>query len=244
MARILITGSTRGIGRATATALLDEGHDVVVHARDDDRLADVDDLLAAGATGVVGDLADRGQVVALAEAANALGPFDAVVHNAGVIDGAAILPVNVVAPYVLTALVPAHRLIHLSSSMHRGGSTDPTRADWSGARTTLSYSDSKLLVTALAAATARRRPDLLVHAVDPGWVATRMGGPAASDDLALAHVTQAWLATTDDPDALVSGRYWFHQRVQRPHPAVHDEAFQEALLASLADHTGLHLPRG
>jgi len=242
MARILVTGSASGLGRAAAASLLDDGHDVVVHARSEARLAAVEDLLAAGAGRVVGDLADLAQTRCVAEHVAALGPFDAVIHNAGVIAGRALLPVNVVAPYVLTALVPAKRLVYLSSSMHRGGSADLSRADWSESRPTLSYSDSKLLVTVLMAAMARRWPDVVSNAVDPGWVPTRMGGPSASDDLALGHVTQARLATSDDPDVLVSGRYWFHHRTEQPHPAVHDEALQDALLSALAEHTGIDLP--
>ncbi|MFJ2544047.1 SDR family NAD(P)-dependent oxidoreductase [Microbacterium sp. NPDC087589] len=241
MARILITGSTEGIGHAAASSLLHDGHDVVVHARNDDRAQALRDLVARGASPVLGDLADLDQVRRLGDQAARLGPFDAVIHNAGVIDGAALLPVNVVAPYLLTAAVPAARLIYLSSSMHRGGEADIAGADWAGASKTLSYSDSKLLVTVLMAAVARRRTDLISSAVDPGWVPTRMGGPSASDDLALGHVTQAWLATTHDPSALVSGRYWHHQRVQTPHPAVHDEAFQDELLAALAEYTGVTL---
>ncbi|WP_434175600.1 SDR family NAD(P)-dependent oxidoreductase [Brachybacterium conglomeratum] len=242
MARILVTGSAEGLGRATAASLLDDGHDVVVHARNKARLSAIGDLLARGAGRVVGDLADLDQVRGLAEQAEVLGPFDAVIHNAGVIDGPALLPVNVVAPYVLTALVPAKRLIYLSSNMHRGGKPDLTRADWSGTRETLSYSDSKLLVTALMAAIARRWPGTLANAVDPGWVPTRMGGPSASDDLELGHVTQAWLSASDDHDALVSGRYWFHQRTEEPHSSVHNEVFQDELLTALADHSGITLP--
>lgn len=242
MARILVTGSADGLGRAAAASLLDEGNDVVVHARSEARLSAVDDLLARGAGHVIGDLADLDQVRRMAAHAVELGPFDAVIHNAGVIGGAALVPVNVVAPYVLTALVPATRLIYLSSSMHRGGRPDLSGTDWSGVRETISYSDSKLLVTALMAAIARRWPGALSHAVDPGWVPTRMGGPSAGDDLDLGHVTQAWLATTEDPVARTSGQYWFHQRTEEPHSAVHDQAFQEALLAALAEHTGIALP--
>lgn len=243
MAHILVTGSTDGLGRAAAASLLDDGHQVTVHARNKARLVAVDDLIARGAESVVGDLADHDQVLGLTEQAAALGPFDAVIHNAGVSDGPALLPVNVVAPYVLTTLVPASRLVYLTSSMHHGGTADISRADWSGSRRTLSYSDSKLLVTLLMAAIARRWPGVLSNAVDPGWVPTRMGGPSASDDLALGHVTQAWLAASDDPEALVSGHYWFHERTEQPHRAVHDEDSQDALLAALATHTAIDLPQ-
>jgi NAD(P)-dependent dehydrogenase (short-subunit alcohol dehydrogenase family) len=244
MSRILITGSTDGLGRAAAASLQGDGHRVVVHARTPGRLAAVPELTSRGALSVVGDLARPDEVRSIAEQAEGLGPFDAIVHNAGIIDGPALLPVNVVAPYVLTALIPASRLIYLSSSMHRGGRADLSRADWSGQRRTASYSDTKLYVTALMAAVARRWPARLAHAVDPGWVPTKMGGPSASDALALGHVTQAWLATTDDPEAMVSGRYWHHRRTERPHPAVHDERFQDELLAALAERTGVDLPRG
>lgn len=243
MSRILITGSTDGIGRATAASLLDDGHDVVVHARTPERLAAVKDLGSRGASSVVGDLEQRDEVRGIADQASRLSPFDVVIHNAGIIDGPALLPVNVVAAYVLTALIPASRLVYLSSNMHRGGHANLSRADLAGATKTVSYSDSKLLVTTLMAAVARLRPDVLAHAVDPGWVPTKMGGPSASDDLALGHVTQAWLATTDDPAALVSGHYWHHRRTEQPHPAVHDEQFQDELLAALAEHTGIDLPR-
>lgn len=114
----------------------------------------------------------------------------------------------------------------------------------SGATESVSYSDTKLLVTALMAAVARLRPDVLANAVDPGWVPTRMGGPDAAEDLDLAHVTQAWLVTSQDARALSSGGYWHHGRVEQTHPAVHDEVFQDALLAALAEHTGTHLLDG
>src|SRR4051794_32764189 len=104
MARIFITGSADGLGRLAAQTLLDQGHQVVVHARTQDRLAALQDLLDRGAAGVVGDLADEAQTRGLAEQVDALGRMDAVIHNAGVYDGPHILAVNVVAPYLLTAL--------------------------------------------------------------------------------------------------------------------------------------------
>ncbi|MEE2039507.1 SDR family NAD(P)-dependent oxidoreductase [Nocardiopsis sp. CT-R113] len=242
MSAILVTGSTEGLGRHTAEALLDQGHRVVVHARTTTRLTALQDLLDRGVQAVVGDLADHEQVLDLAHQADELGPFDVVIHNAGVIRGPSVLPVNVVAPYELTARMERPgRLVYLSSDMHYRGRADLAGVDWSGSGQSRSYSDSKLYVTAFAAALARLWPAVLVHAVDPGWVPTRMGGPGATDDLREGHLTQAWLATTDDPHALVSGRYWHHQHTQEPHLAVHDEGFQEELLESLAAHTGVTL---
>ncbi|MDO5681492.1 MAG: SDR family NAD(P)-dependent oxidoreductase [Propionibacteriaceae bacterium] len=244
MARVLITGSADGLGRHAAESLLSDGHEIVLHARSHERLREVADLRDQGAYAVAGDLADLRGTRALAEQVNALGHLDAVIHNAGagIGSGSILLAVNVVAPYVLTAATERPgRLIYLSSSMHRGGTPDVTGIDWTGATPTVDYADSKLLVTALTMAIARRWPDVLSHAVDPGWVPTRMGGPDAPDDLTLGHVTQAWLAVSNDEAALVSGGYWHHQQQQDPHPATRDPAFQGQLLEALAKHTGIPL---
>jgi NAD(P)-dependent dehydrogenase (short-subunit alcohol dehydrogenase family) len=98
----------------------------------------------------------------------------------------------------------------------------------------VSYSDSKLYVTVLAAAVARLWPDVLSNAVDPGWVPTKMGGPSAPDDLRLGHLTQEWLATSDDPEARTSGGYWHHQHREKAHPSLYDHRFQNELVDHLA----------
>jgi NAD(P)-dependent dehydrogenase (short-subunit alcohol dehydrogenase family) len=202
--------------------------------RNGDRVEAVRDLAGRGAAIVVGDLSDVEQTREVAHDVNALGRMDAVIHNAGVGNGPDVWPVNVVAPYLLTALVERpQRLVYLSSGMHRGGQPDLAGR---------SYSDSKLFVTTLAFAVARLWPDILSNAVDPGWVPTRMGGPGAPDDLRLGHVTQEWLATSDDPDARTSGGYWHHQRRAEPHHAVRDEQFQDELLEELAGTTKTPLP--
>ena len=90
-------------------------------------------------------------------------------------------------------------------------------------------------------ALARRWPDVLSNAVDPGWVPTRMGGAGAPDDLREGHRTQEWLATSDDAEALTSGGYWHHLRRQPPHEAALDEDFQDALVEQLATFTGMSL---
>jgi NAD(P)-dependent dehydrogenase (short-subunit alcohol dehydrogenase family) len=242
MARVFITGSADGLGRAAAQTLLNDGHEVVVHARNHNRLAAVRDLLDRGAAAVVGDLSDLEETRGLARDVNRLGRMDAVIHNAGVYTGRHVLPVNIVAPYLLTALIHRpQRLVYLTSGMHRGGRASLTGIDWSGHRATGSYSDSKLFVTTLAVAVARRWADVVSNAVDPGWVPTKMGGPGAPDDLRLGHLTQEWLATSEDPDARTSGGYWYHQRRTEPHPAVRDRRFQDQLLDDLARFTATRL---
>ncbi len=242
MARIFITGSADGLGRACAETLLEDGQEVIVHARSAHRLTAVNDLIDAGASAVIGDLADLDQTRAVADQVNRLGPVAAVIHNAGIYSGRHIMPVNIVAPYLLTALIDRpHRLVYLSSGSHYGGRADVTGVDWSGQRKTGSYSDSKLFITTLAVAVARIWPDVYSNAVDPGWVPTKMGGPGAPDDLRLGHLTQEWLATSDEPEALTSGGYWFHQRLRTPQPAVRDLRFQDDLLDALARFTGVPL---
>jgi NAD(P)-dependent dehydrogenase (short-subunit alcohol dehydrogenase family) len=54
MARIFITGSADGLGRAAAQTLLVDGHEVIIHARSAERLAAANDLIGRGASAVVG----------------------------------------------------------------------------------------------------------------------------------------------------------------------------------------------
>ncbi|HDS1530768.1 TPA: SDR family NAD(P)-dependent oxidoreductase [Stenotrophomonas maltophilia] len=241
-ARVFITGSADGLGHAAAKTLLAQGHEVLVHVRSQARMSAVKELVDRGAVATIGDLSDLAQVRDLARQVNAIGPMDAVIHNAGILNGDQVLVVNVVAPYLLTALIQRpKRLIYLSSSMHRGGRASLGGMDWTGRTSTGSYSDSKLFVTTLAAAVARLWPEVLSNAVDPGWVPTRMGGAGAPDDLRLGHLTQEWLATSVEPEALTSGGYWHHQKREQPHPAVSDTRFQDLLLADLARATGTKL---
>ena len=181
MARIFITGSADGLGRATAAdpaRRWARGH----RPRPQRGAADRGERPhRRGASAVVGDLADLDQTRAVADQVNQLGRVDAVIHNAGVYSGRQVMPVNIVAPYLLTALIDRpQRLVYLSSGMHHGGRADVAGVDWSGQRRTGSYSDSKLFVTALAVAVARIWPDVYSNAVDPGWVPTRMGGRGRS----------------------------------------------------------------
>jgi hypothetical protein len=54
------------------------------------------------------------------------------------------------------------------------------------------------------------------NVVNPGSVPPKMGGPGAPDDLEMGHLTQTWLAVSDDPAATVSGLYWYHRKPKTP----------------------------
>ncbi|MEO6503803.1 MAG: SDR family NAD(P)-dependent oxidoreductase [Jatrophihabitantaceae bacterium] len=239
MSRILVTGSTDGLGRLAAESLSAGGHDVVVHARNEQRAAALDALVSRGADLVIGDFTRREDVRRIAADLADAEPLDAIIHNAGVWRGQAVMPVNIIAPYLLTVLLPApRRVVYLSSGSHYGGSPSTAGVDWRGQRAG-SYEDSKLFVTVLMAAVARLRPQVVSNAVDPGWVPTKMGGQGAPDDLDLGHQTQEWLASSDDPQALTTGGYWYHRQRRQPHQAVHDQVFQNRLLQALAEETGV-----
>jgi NAD(P)-dependent dehydrogenase (short-subunit alcohol dehydrogenase family) len=254
VARIFITGSAQGLGRASAATLLDEGHDVVVHARDTNRAAALGDLIDRGAAVVVGDLTDDQPTRSIADQVNQLGRMAAIIHNAGVYGDRnripnqagypSILAANALAPYMLTSLIQKpKRLIYLTSDMHISGAASLEDVDWAARRWngTQAYCDSKLYVTALSLAIARHWPDVASHAVDPGWVPTRMGGPAAPDDLDEGHRTQTWLAVSDDSEATNSGSVWHHRRPAPIATAARDIGFQERLLKRLAVVTGIDL---
>jgi NAD(P)-dependent dehydrogenase (short-subunit alcohol dehydrogenase family) len=254
MARVLITGSTDGLGLMTGQSLIAEGHEVTLHARNEERAADARKRVPGAEGVVVGDVANLSGMRSVADQVNERARYDAVVHNVGVgyreprretEDGlSSVFAVNVLAPYVLTALISApDRLVYLSSGMHQGGDPDLsdlqwTQRRWNGAQ---AYSDSKLFDVVLAFAVARHWPSVLSNALDPGWVATNMGGPSAPDDLSQGSATQVWLAVSDDPSAMVSGEYFFHRQRQSPNVSARDADLQEGLLSACAALTDVHL---
>jgi NAD(P)-dependent dehydrogenase (short-subunit alcohol dehydrogenase family) len=254
MARIFITGSTDGLGRAAARSLLDEAHEVVLHARSTERASTLADLAPHPAGIVIGDLRSAAEVHRIAEQVNAIGRMDAVIHNAGIYTAprrgstpeghADILAVNTLAPFMLTALIERpDRLVYLSSGLHRGGEgslrdLDWTERPWNPAR---AYSESKLHVVALAFFLARRWPGVLSNAVDPGWVRTRMGGASAPVDIHTGQRTQSWLAVSTEPAAMVTGHYWHHMKPELPADEAMNVAFQDKMVARLQELTGVAL---
>jgi NAD(P)-dependent dehydrogenase (short-subunit alcohol dehydrogenase family) len=262
MARIFISGSSTGLGLMAGQLLASHGHRVVLHARTPARSAHAREALPQVEAIVEGDLETLAGMREVAAQVNALGRFDAVIHNAAVgyqeaqretVDGLPhVFAVNTLAPYVLTALMGEpdrrpDRLVYLSSGMHQHADAHVHDLDdllwrrrrWSGST---AYAESKLHDAMLAFAVARRWPQVCSNALEPGWVPTRMGGRGAPDDLDQGHRTQAWLAEGSDPAARVSGRYFYHMRQKTPNPQAQDAALQDRLLALCAELSGLTLP--
>jgi NAD(P)-dependent dehydrogenase (short-subunit alcohol dehydrogenase family) len=256
MSRVFITGSADGLGQMAAKLLAVEGHRVVLHARNPNRARDAIAAVPSAEAVLAGDLSIIAETRGLADRVNALGVFDAVIHNAGIgyrerhraetVDGLPrVFAVNTLAPYILTVLIKTpKRLIYLSSGMHHGG--DATLQDlawkerpWNGSQ---AYSDSKLHDVLIALSVARLWPNVLSNAVEPGWVPTKMGGPGAPDDLDAGATTQAWLATSNDAAAIVTGQCFYHLRPRKPHASVRDPKIQDRLLAACADLSGVTFP--
>jgi NAD(P)-dependent dehydrogenase (short-subunit alcohol dehydrogenase family) len=257
MARVFITGSADGLGKMAAQLLIEQGHSVVLHARNDARGGEALKSVPGAESVVVGDLSSIRQTQSVAEQVNALGTFDAVIHNAGVgyrqprrvatEDG---LPhefaVNTLAPYILTALIQIpKRLVYLSSMLHQHGDASLKDLVWEGRpwQGQQAYSDTKLHDVLLAFAIARRWPNVLSNAVEPGWVSTKMGGASATDDLDQGHRTQVWLAASDDPAAKVTGEYFYHMRRRTPNPVTREVELQEKLLDACRKFSGVEVPR-
>jgi len=192
MPTALITGASRGLGRALARQLALDGWTLIIDARDEEPLTEIADELAARTTvqAIAGDVSDEAHRVALAKAAADLGALDAVVHNASELgpspqpaladyplaDLRRVYEVNVVAPLRLTQLLDAHlrdgaRVVAITSD-----AAVEDYAGWGG------YGSSKAALEQMFAILAAERPDLRVYRVDPGDMRTRMHQEAFPDE--------------------------------------------------------------
>lgn len=244
MARIFITGSADGLGLLAAKSLVQQGHRVVLHTRNNLRGEEALVKLPGAEAVLIADMSSIPETKQLAADANKLGEFDTVIHNAGVYQtsGELIVAVNTLAPYILTCLMKRpRRLIYLSSGMHTGG--QPKLKQLLQSPQSISYSDSKLHDVMLALAVARLWPEVYSNAVNPGWVPTKMGGAGAPDDLQKGYETQAWLAVSNDKDAQVSGRYFFHKQQRSFNPEAADPGQQDEFLSVCEELTGVHFPK-
>ncbi|MBP2058654.1 NAD(P)-dependent dehydrogenase (short-subunit alcohol dehydrogenase family) [Lactobacillus colini] len=233
--KIFITGSTTGLGFLAGKKLIEDGHDVYLHARNQEKAVKLKQDLPQVKGIAVGDLSRQEDVKSIAKQVNAWGKFNAIIHNAGVylVSPELTYSVNIEAPYLLTTLIKKpERLIYVSSGMHRGA-----RLDINNLESNLDYSGSKLAVTLLMKKVAREFPNIATNAVDPGWVPTRMGGSSANDDLTAGYMSQVWLAESDDELAHKSGNYYYHRKLERYDNRADDEKLQDELVTKLEELT-------
>lgn len=256
MSRIFVSGSSTGLGLMAAEHLAEQGHQVVLHARNPARADDARRALPKAEAVVIGDLETIAGAKNVAAEVNKLGRFDAVIHNAAVgyreahrltSDGLPhVFAINTLSAYILTALLePPKRLVHLSSGMHHHADANLDDILWEKRRWNGSeaYAESKLHDAMLAFAIARRWKDVFSNSLEPGWVPTKMGGPGAPDDMAQAHLTQAWLAAGDDPKADVTGEYFYHLKRRTANPQAHEPALQDRLITICEEISGVTLPK-
>lgn len=219
MSRIFISGSSTGLGLMAAELLLSKGYSVVLHARNAERAEEARRQLPRAEAIAVGDIETIAGAKDVAARVNALGRFDAVIHNAAVgyreghritTDGLPhVFAINTLSAYILTALIDRpKRLVYLSSGMHHHADANLDdilwkKRQWNGST---AYAESKLHDAMLAFAIARRWPEVFSNSLEPGWVPTKMGGAGAPDDMDQAHLTQVWLAAGDDRKADVTGQ--------------------------------------
>ncbi len=240
MAKIFITGSADGLGQLAAKLLVEKGHKVILHTRNSKRGADAMKNVSGAENVLTGDLSKIDETINLADQVNALGSFDAIIHNAGVYRTSSkeIFSINTLAPYILTCLIQKpKRLIYLTSGMHMQGNAklESFKSDINR----ITYSDSKLHVVMLAKAVARKWTDVYSNAVNPGWVPTKMGGRGAPDDLQKGYETQVWLAVSNDKEAQVTGKYFFHQKERSCNPEANDVILQDEYLNLCKEITGI-----
>ena len=255
MTRVFISGSSTGLGLMAAELLVAQGHRVVLHARNSARTDAARKSLPQAEAVVIGDLETIAGAREVSEQVNALGRFDAVIHNAAVgyregyrvtADGFPnVFAINTLSPFILTALIAKpKRLVYLSSGMHHHAHANLEdvlwrKRSWNGST---AYAESKLHDAMLAFAVARRWSDVFSNALEPGWVATKMGGPSAPDDMDQAHRTQVWLAAGTDKNANVTGQYFYHLKRRPPNAEAHDPGLQDRLINLCTELSGVRLP--
>ena len=256
MARILITGSSDGLGAYAANKLIKSGHSVVLHGRNVQRAEDAK-AACPGAEGVVvGDLSSFKETKKLAEEVNKLGRFDGVIYNAGLFRGGfkktedgvpSLMAVNTFSTYILSCLIRPvpKRVVFLSSGLHSGGDGGLRDLDWKergerGWSDGQAYGDSKLHNVMFAKAFGRRwGAAVYANSMDPGWVATKMGGRSASGSWEASAETYEWLTTGVES----TGGYWKPgKKSASPSRAANDERKQEELLAICEKVTGVKVP--
>lgn len=195
----IITGASRGFGRAVAAELLDHGWHVVVDGRDPDALAraaaDLRTHHPGAVTALAGDVTDPDHRRALVAAAAAVGPLRLLVNNAGtlgpsplprvaelaVVDLTALVEVNVAAPLALVQealpLLVAHDGAVVGVTSDAAIEAYPGWGGYGASKAALERLD-----TVLAVELAEQHPEMRVWDLDPGDMRTDMHQAAFPDE--------------------------------------------------------------
>ncbi|GAB3483471.1 SDR family NAD(P)-dependent oxidoreductase [Marinomonas epiphytica] len=255
---ILITGSTDGIGLATARKLVSEGHYVLIHGRNPQKLAEVEALLGdiqggGRVEGYVCDLSNLADVEALAVAIAAQHrKLDVLINNAGVyvvpnvttVDQLDVrFVVNTIAPYLLTQrLLPlfgtAGRVINLSSAAQASVELAALTSANAGPSDGAIYAQSKLAITMWTFEMAQRYKENgpAFIAVNPAsFLGSKMVKEAygmAGKDLSIGVNILSGLALSDEYST-ASGKY-FDNDVGRFVPP-HQDALNSSKNKKLVD---------
>jgi len=266
-APILVTGSTDGIGRATAAALLRAGRSVVVHGRTQQKATRVAEELAPDAKGGATVEAVGFELSSLAavrrgadELAGRVGRLSVLLHNAGVYETSRVvtedgfertLAVNHLSTVLLTELLAPNllaaapaRVVFVSSVAHVRGRIDPEDFTLQrGFDPYGAYAASKLCNRLFCRALARRQPAsaLAVHALHPGVIDTKLlrtGFTARGAPVEQGARTSVRCAIAPELQE-VTGRYFADEREERPSSLALDDALAERLYEASRRAVGL-----
>ncbi|MDV7341044.1 SDR family NAD(P)-dependent oxidoreductase [Terasakiella sp. A23] len=249
---IFITGSTDGIGLETAKSLLADGHKVILHGRNAEKLAHVEDDLGGGVESHVADLSDLKAVSKLA--ADVLAKhdhIDVLINNAGIFktpsprtcdDLDIRFVVNTIAPYLLTqklmsVLTVDARVVNLSSAAQAPVKLSALKGEGQLADMD-AYAQSKLAITMWTTFLKDAGP--MMVAVNPGsLLASKMvreGFGTAGNDINIG-VDILKRASLSEEFANVSGRYFDNDARQfsAPHPAGEDMAQAAEIVQAMDD---------
>ena len=182
MKTILITGSSRGIGKAVAVLAASKGYQVIIHASTDSEQLLQTHKEISGSTKVFFDVSDKKAVDA---AMDKLGPIDILINNAGIgrsrnLDIADADDEQAIKEYKVNVLGTLHCMQAVIPGMiERGGGSIVNVASIKGhynltSMKSLTYGISKAGVIALTQALAKEFPTIRINSVSPGYVQTEM----------------------------------------------------------------------